>query len=348
MVTGDLLRCLRFPDFAASPVSHMRRNLVPIVSLLSMMFVGGKLLLTPVKMQTCDFALFAEERGWPWVFAQSCSSKRCIDSVIDETNARIFSWSYFVADLVVLLASLAGAAVLFTWHWRRPARWYHSLCTLLLSVAVVALGMGWWSHETAQWKHEQQLIEHFATKGILVTELGYGGPEWLRRLWPVGPPIIFQRAKAISAALGVHQEEEMIELQAALEQMPHVRRLEVVNHSPLRLLNLAAFRRIEELYMSRGGVADDETVQAIATLPCLRRLDIGWMDQVSDHGLEFLLNCLTLEELDIAGCAGITDLGLRRLSELPKLRSLTIPGPPQISDETVRLLKRRIENVSTN
>ena len=199
----------------------------------------------------------------------------------------------------------------------------------------------------AQSRQEQQLFESLAARGILVTELGYGGPEWLRRVWPLETPTVFKRATALNVVLGVHQEEDMIELQSALEALPQVRCLEVVNPRPLRLNDPAAFSRIEELYMSRGGVADDETLKVLGTLPHLRCLDIGWMDQVSDHGLEFLLKCRTLEELDIAGCTGITDRGVRCLLELTNLKSLAIPGPPQISDATVNLLQQRIGNVST-
>ena len=102
-------------------MAHLRRYFVPALLLLSGIFVCGKLLLTPVTMQTCVVAPLAEERGWPWVFVQRCSLKQCVESTIYETNFQKFSWLPFVADLVILLAALAGLATLVAWHSRSRA-----------------------------------------------------------------------------------------------------------------------------------------------------------------------------------------------------------------------------------
>src|SRR5688572_13105548 len=94
------------------------RYLPPVLIVLALLFVCGKLLLTPVD----DLAGSGfEETGWPWVYSRG-------PMVVAGAAGGEFSIGPLLTDLAVSLA-VAGVAIalLFWWHRRTLGRWQFSL-----------------------------------------------------------------------------------------------------------------------------------------------------------------------------------------------------------------------------
>ena len=145
-------------------MSRLRRYLVPALLLAAVIFVCGKLLMTPVWRRTVSWeqkqlqnlgGLYAVlEYGWPWAYAQR-------DAPFGSAAAYPKFWlGPLVADVLVLALIVAFFGSMLTLHWRRHRRWSRlSLRELLVMVAIVASACGWLMSHSRLRAREQQLID---------------------------------------------------------------------------------------------------------------------------------------------------------------------------------------------
>src|SRR5689334_3697980 len=99
-------------------MSRLRRYIAPVILLLPMICLSGKLLLSPVSK---NLSLGERNRvawnwreppmvvqyGWPWVFAER-------DNLFgDKLDYSVFSWLALAADSIALLACMAAVICLF-------------------------------------------------------------------------------------------------------------------------------------------------------------------------------------------------------------------------------------------
>lgn len=78
-------------------------------------------------------------------------------------------------------------------------------------------------------------------------------------------------------------------------------------------------------FVLHAGVADDDRVRLLATLPDLERLVLR-ESPLSDAGFQELARCGRLRDLNVPQAA-CTSVGIRALATLPRLRSLRLGGP---------------------
>jgi hypothetical protein len=328
-------------------MSRLRRYLIPTLLLLPLIFVCGKLLLTPVWRQATiieqDLAhsSFSDmwESGWPLVFLQL--STWTSDTV---TVYHISYWS-LLADVAILLAAIVTFGWVIHWHHRRRGAWLRvSLAELMVLVAAFGVATGWWTREYFRWHRQQHAIAELATKPGLSTDTNYCGPQWLRRLWSEDDLTIFQRPTFVVVASSA-PDDSIGALPALVRDLPDVRSLYVQGdwkggvpvNSHFRLTEPAAFRNIEEVCFSRVNV-DDAALADLPALPRLRVLEVyGDLTAGSpDRGLGHVGKCDALEELRIADRT-ITDDELAQLARLTRLRFLSV-STTQLTDTAIDTL----------
>ena len=147
-------------------MSRIRRYFVPALLLLPVIFICGKLLLTPVttwrtvRLQENSFGLNSgaliavpnvEQYGWPWVYREAIDmgGLRPIDP---DVEAYSFSFLYLFADAAAALMIVAAAATILSWHHRRHGAWVRfSIRELLALIFVFAIVLGWLTHVRQKW-----------------------------------------------------------------------------------------------------------------------------------------------------------------------------------------------------
>src|SRR5689334_25253566 len=109
------------------------RYVPPLLILLTLIFVCGKLLLTPVDSRTGSAR---QEVGWPWVYSRALT--------IGGAGGNEFSIALLLADLALAVVVIGGAAaLLFWWHRRTLGRWQFSLRGLFATTLVAGLIALW-------------------------------------------------------------------------------------------------------------------------------------------------------------------------------------------------------------
>ncbi len=287
-------------------MSRFRRNLVPVLLLLPVNLVCGKLLLTPRNVQAFDFLLL--QRGWPWVFLESAEGYP--NAIPFKIN--VFSFWMLAADLAVLLGIVALGVLLVVWNYRRHGgRYQLSLRSLLLLTAVAAMGFAWWFHEWSYSKRQEAFLQTFGNAICCSGKIP--GPLWLRRL--TGNDEIFERVVAISDLEHKPSQEIKDTLPAAIAELPSIRRytMDWVPSQDDDLSVLLPFAELEPC-----GQFDDRTVRLLSQLPKLR-------------------------VLDLAHRSSLTYRQAHQLAELTQIEHVTLPT--ETSPETVEFLKQHIRTV---
>lgn len=310
---------------------RLRRYLPPLLILLPVTFVCGKLLLTPV-----DSAVggWNSDVGWPWVFA----------GVAQPPARRIahFSWWAMLADVALFLAVLGAAgALLLLWYRRTGGRWQLSLRGLLVATLAAALVVAWAAGYGKPWQRQERCLKAWKASGITLKNFETLPPEWARRLLPQAMMSIFRRGTSLSDAdcTAASHAAAVDAAFRALGELPDVREIEFTRcHEPVTIGNARALRHIQSIKCW----ADDDTLQAFSAAPNLHTLSV--YGPMTDRGLELLKGCRSLSSLEIISNR-VTNAGMRSLLDLPNLAALRIYGCPQISPETVELLKQQIPSV---
>src|SRR3989344_8085129 len=97
--------------------------------------------------------------------------------------------------------------------------------------------------------------------------------------------------------------------------------------------------QLQSLNICGTQLSDNELV----ALPSqLRSLGLGWMENLTDRGILYILNLTELETLVLNRCINLTDKGVSLLSKLEKLKNLDLRNCPMIT--TNPLIPNSVEN----
>lgn len=300
---------------------RLRRNLVPLLLMLPMIFVCGKLLLTPVnvvygwpKGMCFGFGIPPPtmrdfDCGWPWNFGnfhEEFENAWCFPY----WEPRQLSFGLLVANLAVLIAIIAASWFTIQRVARQPGGWFRfSLRRLLTFVALVSIVCGWWVSNWQQSKRERQIVEGFGEPVYAAT--AYRGPDWLRCFVAEDNLPVFDRVVALEISIDKNKPKSIALPNAVIQAIPQLRDLRAlsfengVQPSSSDLQNVPPFLRlaiptknqqIRSLKFAQG-TADDETLTVLARLPELNSLKIA--HPVSENGLIAIEQCTKLEKLSI-------------------------------------------------
>jgi hypothetical protein len=339
----------------------LRRYLPPLLILLPLVFVCGKLLLTPVELKLWPVSNQAAVcgglhpivvpigQGWPWVFCE-------YDSLTYFTKAVTYHYQWLVADLLCFAVAIGFVGFLLMRHYRRRGAWLRfSLRELMVVVGCVTVGLGWLQYHRTQYAREVTTLERMGGQAVVRTTIEYSGPEWLRRLWSHRELKPFHRITRMNIKGDKLAEQHTIALTQAL---PEFAELHIVDWyvpevtkgkqpprqrtgSPIRdcfLCDPSAYSTIRYLGLYDQAI-DDDWLAVLDSMPGLRGLGLHG-SQITDRGLETILRFSELESLSLSGCRFITDEGVRQLGKLTKLKSLGLPE--QISKGVVEQIKQEI------
>lgn len=318
-------------------MSRFRRHLVPLLLMLPVIFVCGKLLLTPVEVYRfipgapplTTYEGF--DCGWPWVFMQQRYEAR-MPSTLPVLEIKQFGVWLVIADTAVLIASIAFCFFIAVRMRSRSRNWTQfSLRGVLAFVTLLAIGCGWWATQRNQSALESLLIKKIEAKYSLLLNEGFFAPEWLRRLAGDENLRAFRRITSVYLQLDFDQSNLTKEFATIFSRFSHLRSLSLLpktgvdvsyeNPSPLRIDKLAALR-LEELDFAEGR-ADDETLRMIASLPNLKSFSISRCP-VSDRGLAEIASCKSLERLELEFCHDVTSDGIASLGSLNRLAEIVL------------------------
>lgn len=312
----------------------LRRHLVPLLLMLPVVFVCGKLLLTPVNDDDLGFSglhslVLEYDRGWPLVFIHERDDQRNpADIPYPGVTVESFSLLALLGDFVVLVAMLYASWWILIWLQRRPGGWRQfSLRGLLILISLLAVGIGWWMHHVRQSRNDEILADEVRSKNKSIA----CGPEllapgWLRRLIPTDYLSIF-RYNTYWAYQASDQTDLPVELRDAIPRLVRLRGLKVSAAMgrmewplPQRIKNVAGLQQLEEIAFAHG-VADDETLSILESLPNIRSLEIESC-QITDKGLETIGRCKSVTKVTIHACPSVTAAGLSHLDHLTELSLL--------------------------
>jgi len=327
----------------------LRRYLVPGLLLLLLIFVCGKLLLTPVTGTAKEYSPKEYERGWPWVFLRTHEWP-------PPTPTEVLFWNQWLiaADVAVLTTLAVASATLLEWRRRRRGGLRFSLRELLTATALVGIGLGWLKYRATGYEREHEVY----SGGWHNVEQDYCGPEWLRRLWPGDVDIFF---RAVTLEMDPDwTEDEARAIFAGLPRMPYVRRLTYCTIdtsadfgqkarpliSRFTVPDPAVMANIEEIgwgcFRGTGGeqhvIADDGTLEVLAQLPALRGLELT-SPTITNRGIGFICKCKSLRSLALWDTQ-IDDDGVALLAGLSELRVLDLHSNDKITDSAIESILR--------
>jgi hypothetical protein len=330
---------------------RLRRYLPPLLIFLPLIFVCGKLLLTPVEFVAGTRSHFADvevdgiqlscflntETGWPWIFQRRGDVMDSSSPYNGQSMVQFFSLGMVLTDLGVLFAALATLSLVGLWLFRRfLRRLQYSLRTLLCVTALVAVVLALLIRELDEYRRQKKWIERLTPNSISAAREDLS-PEWARRLLPdkllevfYFPVVMLQQTYSTTPAA----IESAV---TAIADLPHVRSIdfEFVSNEALRIHDPESLNRINSV----ACIADDDTLKALGKLPNLRRLRLT--GPMTDAGLGHLWNCTSLEVIELLK-ADITDAGVLPLRTLPKLKELVLFDPAAVSEDTIPLLEEQI------
>jgi hypothetical protein len=336
----------------------VRRYLFPALLLLPLLFLCGKLLLTPLSRMIDDpdvarkYGIIdagappAAVRGWPWVFLKTITYGWPPQSA--QTDVLYFSCWYLLADVSVLGLFLVAAAALLVQHRRRRGAWLRfSLREMFALTAAIAIALSWWTIHRMEHSREQQAVEFLQAKGCWVEFMPVNqcAPEWLQRLLPEDKLIIFQHAGTAVKTPELTSRGDFNWLSAAAGHLPYVTYIDFGTNSPpygshsevgtipdaadFTSADPAAFAHITRIGLSGIDAADD-LVHWLGPLPNLREFR-AFESPITDRSMEQIAQWEALEHLELygppvsifrKGGAKITDAGIHSLARLPNLREI--------------------------
>jgi hypothetical protein len=172
----------------------------------------------------------------------------------------------------------------------RPCRWYqYRLRTLLLLIALTAVGISVFQAYIQPFRAQRRAAEHLASLGAQI-EYQPGAPAWLR------------------AFAGEDRFLDVV--------MVHLERRRFDDDD---LAVLADLPRLERLYLASTPLTD-EGLRHVARLGRLRRMSL-WDTRITDEGVAHLAGLTELEVLDIK-THGLTEAALESFRNHPNLTRL--------------------------
>jgi hypothetical protein len=172
----------------------------------------------------------------------------------------------------------------------RPYRWYqYRLRTLLLLIALTAVGISVFQAYIEPFRAQRRAAEHLASLGAQI-EYRPGAPAWLR---------------------AIAGEDRFLDV-----VMVHLERRRFDDDD---LAVLADLPRLERLYLASTPLTD-EGLRHVARLGRLRRMSL-WNTRITDEGVAHLAGLTELEVLDIK-THGLTEAALESFRDHPNLTRL--------------------------
>jgi hypothetical protein len=330
---------------------RLRRYLPPLLILLPLVLICGKLLLTPITTVGHSsvgglggIALKdVDERGWPWLFQQTdLYVVPDQDRIFPEWRAESggFSFWWLLADVAVLSTVIAAAALLLWWKRKRSGGWLRfSLAELLLLVTAAALACGWWTYHARRSRRENAIASHREWPAHIYHEMSYS-PAWLRRfVSDQRLAEVFNHIDSFEVELKPRDDERAnlpTELVSQLAELTYLVKLKIglapsSREQPLRFSanDFAVLRGLRALELDDCSV-DRETLKTLANLPNLQSLEISPCDN-SDADIAELTRCKQLQELKLFLCGEITDQSIDHFLHMPALKKLELLYCKQIT-----------------
>jgi hypothetical protein len=336
---------------------RLRRYLPPLLLLLPLIFICGKLLLTPVEGESNGPASNWQQ-GWPWVFREFRTLDKSASPVQPAPLASpmALSPSLLLADVALLAAVIGSFGLLLLWQQKRSGTLRQfSLRGMLLLVAIAAVACGWWASH-AQLKRREQQFKNAWCSSPYGSRTEYCGPEWAKRLVPARFQDVFHHVVDLEYSFPPEGHQPELQLPAKLvEELPRLSQLRNFTVSvefpgrsrnqPSRPLRLA-HRELRALSQIRGlhlvwFTADDETLRQVAQLRQLESLDLVNMP-ISDDGLAALANCDRLEFLSLSRCDRLTDNCVDSLAKVPALKTLILSECNHLTEAGIEQLAVRL------
>jgi hypothetical protein len=324
-------------------MSRIRRYFVRALLLLPVIFICGKLLLTPVQHPEDFFGAPCDnnfEFGWPWSFRESQAIWNSQLQIFQPAPGQYFSPWWLAIDIgsVLFIVMLSGILI---WRWGpRQINPRFSLRFLMLLIVVVALGCAWWRSQDAAYRHEQELAKSLPADQIFY-ETACCAPYWLQKLWPTRMPQIFDRVVSIGCVRGNAFRPDPSKcgplLESTVPQFPYLRLAMLDGDVVAQFTDAAAFNTIEK---AEFRLADRVSRPVhFGQFPQLKEI-------VIDLTPEFAINRIVLSELaqlknlNVLNIRNgkITDVGMQMIARFPALESLTIWNDEHITDGGVRHL----------
>lgn len=318
---------------------RLRRYLPLLLILLLLIFIFGKLLLTPIRCHPLydgdsprhpNLSTFEQKQwlvGWPWVFrkAMVIETLRPSPAPMPAFYVREQSMSIVVlaADLAACLCMIVLVIGLSRFVFRRVMRgkWQFSLRGMFVVVTMVAVALGWWAYQIHLGQQQQRLRDRLHAQGFEFDDVWYVGPEWLRRFWPAEKLTQFHRPVTIRCRRRLSSKG--IAQLSLLAEMPDVRRLEVTLAEPGRIGDVQSLARIEYLLFA-GPTPETDTLRRLAEALPLRSLEI--YGPTADETIVAVARRRSLSELLLANAVGVTDEGAAALTTLSQLQCLQLSG----------------------
>jgi hypothetical protein len=342
-------------------MSRLRRHLVPLLLMLPVIFICGKLLLTPVIGQFFGKTRNNYDSGWPWVFRNATYDTSTPG--ITKVTVEQFSIWLLLGDIAVLVAVILASWWILSELQRRSAGWRQfSLRGLLVLVTLVAIACGWWMSNSRQLNLEQRLERQLNEYSDAHESLGpfrditagreFCGPQWVRRF--VSNEVCqkyFFRIAELWIVIRRDEAKSFTMRSTALEVIPqlaHLRSLKITlydienagdSSQRFRIRNPAALQRIESIKLDLGA-ADDETVSALGNLHNLKSLEFV-LCPISHKAIDELERCKNLEKLSIFR---FSETSVSRFPVLSNLKELYVDGvtiSPAAFDTLIQLKSLR-------
>ena len=122
-----------------------------------------------------------------------------------------------------------------------------------------------------------------------------------------------------------------------LSKLPSLERLDVSHCFPANLSSLSGIGDMQTLTYLNIGVtwrkASDDDFIHIRNLTSLRELHMEYFTKLTNRSLEVVAELVLLEKLDISSCSGFTNDGLKFLTKLLHLRVLRCSGVTGITED---------------
>ena len=132
-------------------------------------------------------------------------------------------------------------------------------------------------------------------------------------------PLLHLRVLTIESTGSVWTQHQSWKQMGTLVQLTALTLCDCSLHGELAWL--ANLKALQTLNLALNPMLADESLVVLASLPELRRLDLGSCNDITDAGLAHLQN---LQSLSLLGCMEITDDGMAHLSRLKSLRALNL------------------------
>ena len=204
-------------------------------------------------------------------------------------HRKFSGWLLFADVLIVLIVATIAIAALERRRRRRPGLWSFRISEVLVAMTAVCVLLGWLIYLDREFKREERLT-NTASNGLewLATDETCIAPVWIQSL--VGGrllPKFFWRASAVDLYVGEGTDEEPLRDIATLQYVTEIEIL-ALGDERFPFSKLQALNNLRTLDLSSYQTTNENDLNEITQLTSLRRLVIGYPDDVAPDVLSWL------------------------------------------------------------